>query len=69
MIRKKLEAYHMLGIEIDSFNGMLDDCVVKKYSHHKSVREYKSNLLEYIEQVKRKRDDIINLINSLEDPY
>ncbi|MFH5834517.1 DUF1492 domain-containing protein [Proteiniclasticum sp. C24MP] len=68
MIRKKLEAYHMLGIEIDSFNGMLDDWVVKKYSHHESVREYKGMILERIEQIKRKRNDIINLINRLEDP-
>ena len=67
MIRKKLEAYHMLGIEIDSFNGMLDDWVVKKYFHHKSVREYKRMILEHIEQVKRKRNDIINLINRLKD--
>lgn len=68
MIREKLEAYHMLGIEIDSFNGMLDDWVVKKYPHLESVRNYKGMILERIEQIKRKRTDIINLINRLEDP-
>jgi DNA-directed RNA polymerase specialized sigma24 family protein len=68
VIRKKLEEYHVLGISIKSFECMLEDHFIKDFTHLESVREYKGMILERIEQIKRKRNDIINLINRLEDP-
>ena len=67
-MRKLLEEYHFLGLEIETFNDMLDDWIVKNYAHLKSVSGYRDMLIEHIENVKQKRNDIANLINRLEDP-
>lgn len=68
VMRKLLEEYHFLGIEIKTLNSMLDNWVVKNHDYLQSVRDYRDALLENVEQLKQKRNDIIELINKLEDP-
>ena len=68
VIRKKLEEYHMLGIEIQTFYDMLDNHFIKDFTYLEGVREHRDMLLKHIEKIKQQRNDIIDLIGRLDDP-
>lgn len=68
MIKKKLEGFRFIEIDMQSFNKMLDDDIIKNYSHLEGVKKYKQTLLDHIEKLKHKREEVICLIEKIEDP-
>lgn len=68
VIRNKLEEYHILGIEIQTFHDMLDNHFIRDFTHLEGVRSHRDTLLSHIEKIKQQQNNIIDLIGRLEDP-
>lgn len=68
MIKKKLKGFRFLEIEMRTFKDMLNDDIIKNYSHLECAQKYKQTVLDHIEKLKQRRAEVIAIIDGIEDP-